>query len=99
MLASDRPLDHVVAGDALDAADRPLLAGIDRMRLPVGDRGLGEHAGLHGHLVLDDDFLAADRLRDAGQRVAHQGDDGDLHVGFSLLVVGRLDRSQPRRHY
>src|SRR5271165_879637 len=82
--ASDSPLDDVVTGDALDAPDRPLLARIDRMRLPVGERGLGEHAGLHGHLVLNDDFLTADRLRDAGQRVAHQGDDGDLHVGLSL---------------
>src|ERR1700686_100459 len=81
-LASRRPLDGVVTRDALDAADLPLIAPIDRMRLPVGERGLGEHAGLHGHLVLHDDFLAADRLRDAAKRVAHQGDDGDLHVGL-----------------
>jgi len=44
----------------------------------------------HGHLVLDDDFLAADRLRDAGQRVAHQGDDGDLHVGLSQLCWAEM---------
>jgi hypothetical protein len=90
---SGRSLDDVVTGNALDAADRPLLAGIDRTALPVGERGLGEHAGLHGHVVLDDDFLAADRLRDAGQRVAHQGDDGDLHVGLALYCAG----PKPRR--
>jgi hypothetical protein len=56
------------------------------MPFPVGERGLGEHAGLHGHLVLDYDFLAADRLRDAGQRVAHQGDDGERPLGIPTIL-------------
>ena len=38
-LASGRPLDGVVTRDALDAADLPLIAPIDRMRLPVGEPG------------------------------------------------------------
>src|SRR5205085_10666006 len=84
--ASGRPFDGIVTGDAFDSADRPLFAGIDRMRFPVGESGLGEYAGLHGHLVLDNDFLAADRLTDVGQRIAPRGDDGDLQWPFSTVV-------------
>jgi hypothetical protein len=65
-----RPLEDVVAWHALDAGNVPLVTAEDRAAPPVCDRGLRQHAGLHGHLVLDDDFLAADRLRDAGQCVA-----------------------------
>jgi len=42
-------------------------------------RSLGQ-SGRHFDALV----ATADRLRDAGQRVAHQGDDGDLHVGLSL---------------
>jgi hypothetical protein len=75
------------------------------MRLPVGERGLGEHAGLHGHLVLDDDFLAADRLRDAASVWHIRATMVICMLAFLLLLLslrlcGRcLDESQPHRHY
>src|SRR3984957_6260327 len=72
-------LGRVVAGYALDAADGPLLAAEDRMFFPLGESRLSEDARLHGHVVLDDDFLAANRLADGAESMAHDGNDGDLH--------------------
>src|ERR1700676_186286 len=89
----DALLRDIIARHAFDTADPPLFAAIDRPLFPVGKRGLRKHAGLHRHLILDDDYLAtnrvwqcADRLRaDGSDGVAHHGHDGDLH-GLSLRL-------------
>jgi hypothetical protein len=49
------------------------------------ERWLGKHAGLHRHVILDDDYLATTGFwQCAGSNsVAHHGHDGDLH-GLSL---------------
>ena len=95
-LPRDPFLRRVIARHAFDPADTPLLATVDRPLLPVGERGLRKHAGLHRHIVLDDDYFATDRrrwggdgLRDGGaDRMTHHGDDGHLHA--SALDLRRV---------
>jgi hypothetical protein len=74
------------------------------MFFPLGDRRLREDAGLHWHIVLDNDFLAANWLADGTESMAHNGDDGDLHWSFSQLAGRKivlslcghyLNKSQP----
>jgi hypothetical protein len=79
-LQMSRPiLGCVVAGYALDAADGPLLTAKHRMLFPFGERRLREEARLHRHVVLDDDFFAANWLAEGAESMAHDGNDGDLH--------------------
>jgi hypothetical protein len=78
-------LGRVVAGHALDTADGPLLAAKYRMLFPLGESRLGKETCLHRHVVLDDDFLAANWLADGAQSMAHDGNDGDLHWLSSFL--------------
>lgn len=85
--ANSRPiLRRVVAGHALEAADSPLLAAEDRMFFPLGERRLRKETCLHGHVVLDDDFLAANWLADGAESMAHDSDDGDLHWPSSNVL-------------
>jgi len=101
-------LGRVVAGYALDTADGPLIAAEHRMLFPFGERRLRKETRLHRHVVLDDDFLAANWLADGAESMAHDGNDGDLHWlstnvlsrNYPVHLYGRcLDRSQPHRQH
>src|ERR1700690_1225338 len=71
------------------------------MLFPLGERRLRKETRLHWHVVLDDDFLAANWLADGAESMAHDGNDGDLHW-FSSNMLSRncphhcLDQ-QPRQ--
>ena len=56
--ASDARLGNVIARHTFDPPEQPLLAAVDRPRFPVGERGLRKHAGLHRHIVFEDDYTA-----------------------------------------
>jgi hypothetical protein len=94
------PLDtffwHVIAWHTLNPADPPRVAAVDRTLFPVGERGLRQQARLHRHIVLDDDYFATDGARqsanglrnEGSDRMAHDGNDGDLHpLAIRLLTA------------
>src|ERR1700677_416300 len=54
--------DVIASRDALDACDTPVIAVVNRVGLPVGERWLGKHASLHWHVLLDHNHLSADGL-------------------------------------
>ena len=90
--ALDALFRDVIARHAFDPADPPLIATIDRSVFSFGERGLRKHAGLHRHIVLDDDYFATDEIRygadglrdEDADRVAHHGHDSDLHAAALL---------------
>src|ERR1700761_9252524 len=101
--ASNCVLWLIITRNAFDACDLPLIAAENRSHFPVGKRDLGKDAHLHRHIVLDHYLLAAQRLRDSGDRMAHYYDDANLHRsilarqrGAARLSTKELDR---RSHY
>ena len=97
--ASNCVLWLIITRNAFDACDLPLIAAENRSHFPVGKRDLGKDAHLHRHIVLDHYLLAAQRLRDSGDRMAHYYDDANLHRsilarqrGAARLYTKELDR-------
>ena len=97
-LLLDALFRHVITRHTLNPADTPLIAAVDRPLFLVGERGLRQQAGLHRHIVLDDDYFATDRtwysanrLRDErSDRMTLHDYDGNLHtVTLRLLMAER----------